>query len=69
MGSIRILCIRINITIDTMLKFDANVNVDAQCERILMAKSVTCKQTNLLLKINTVGAEVNIQILVSVRCL
>ena len=32
-----ILCINVNITIDTMLKFDANsdanVNIDAQCER------------------------------------
>ena len=37
MGSIPILCININITIDTMLKFDSNVETnfytDAQCER------------------------------------
>ena len=35
MGSIPILCINVNITIDTMLKFDVNVNINAQCERIL----------------------------------
>ena len=35
MHSIPILSININTTIDTMLKFDAdvNVNIDAQCER------------------------------------
>ena len=32
LGSIPILCVNINITIDTMLKFDANVNIDAQCK-------------------------------------
>ena len=36
MGSVRILCINVNITIDTMLKFDANadanVDFDAKCE-------------------------------------
>ena len=26
-------CINVNITTGTMLKFDANVNIDAQCER------------------------------------
>ena len=39
MGSIPILCININIIIDTMLKFDANadanVNIDDQCKRTL----------------------------------
>ena len=37
MGSIPILCVSVNITIDTMLKFnanlDANVNIEVQCER------------------------------------
>ena len=33
MASVPIVCININITKDTMLKFDANVNIDAQCER------------------------------------
>ena len=35
MDSIPILCINANFTIDTILKFDtdANVNIDAQCER------------------------------------
>ena len=41
MSSIPILCININNTIDTMLKFDANtdvnVNIDAQEERTLTA--------------------------------
>ena len=32
-GSISILCVNINITIDTMLNFDANVHTDALCER------------------------------------
>ena len=32
MGYKPILCINVNITIDTMMKFDANVNIDAQCE-------------------------------------
>ena len=36
MGSVHNLCINVNITIDTMLKFDANadanVNFDAKCE-------------------------------------
>ena len=36
MGSVPILYTNVNITIDTMLKFDANadadVNIDAQCE-------------------------------------
>ena len=32
-------CVKLNITMDTMLKFDANANFDfdAKCERILMA--------------------------------
>ena len=28
MDSVPILCINVNITIDTMLKFDVNVNID-----------------------------------------
>ena len=40
MGSIPILCIIVNITIDPMLKFDANtdvnVNIAAQCEQTLI---------------------------------
>ena len=35
MGSIPILCINVNIIIDTLLQFDANVNNDVQCERTL----------------------------------
>ena len=39
MGSILILCVNINVTIDTMLKFDenadANVNADDKCEGTL----------------------------------
>ena len=35
MGSITIFCVDINITIDTILKFDANINTDAQYERTL----------------------------------
>ena len=35
MGSITIFCVDINITIDTILKFDANMNTDAQYERTL----------------------------------
>ena len=35
MDSIPILCINVNITIDTMLKSDANVIIDAQCEQTL----------------------------------
>ena len=35
MGSVPILCIRINVTIDPVLKFDGNANdsIDDQCER------------------------------------
>ena len=33
MGSISILYVNINISLDTMLNFDANVNTDALCER------------------------------------
>ena len=37
MDSIPILCINVRITIDTMLEFDANadanIKIDAQCER------------------------------------
>ena len=40
MGFLPILSINVNITIDTMLKFDANteanVDIDAQCERTLI---------------------------------
>ena len=32
MGSIPILYINVNITIDRMLKFDANVDIDPKCE-------------------------------------
>ena len=41
--SIPILSINVNITIDTMLKFDAdvNVNIDAQCERTFIGCLVT----------------------------
>ena len=39
MGSIPILHINVNITIDTMLKFDAHVNIDAQCEPLDVQKS------------------------------
>ena len=42
-GSIPILCINVNITIDTMLDFDANVNTDAKCERTF--KGVHCSLT------------------------
>ena len=39
MGSVPILWVNVNVTIDTMLKFDANaganVNIDSQCERTL----------------------------------
>ena len=31
MGPMPILSVNVNIAIDTMLKFDANVNIDAQC--------------------------------------
>ena len=41
MGSVPILCINVNVVIDTMLTFDANADVnvdfDAKCERTLMA--------------------------------
>ena len=47
MGSIPILCVNINITIDTMLKFDANagtdVNIDAQCEQTLSIVMIIAK--------------------------
>ena len=40
MGSIPIFCFSVNMSIDTMLKFDANtdvnVNIDTQCERTLI---------------------------------
>ena len=32
MGSFPILCVNINVPVDAMLKFDANVDVDAKCE-------------------------------------
>ena len=32
MSSVPILCINVNTTIDTMLIFDTNINIDAQCE-------------------------------------
>ena len=52
MGSVPILCINVNITIDTMLKFDANaeasVNVDAQCERTFKAEIMQEKLTKKL---------------------
>ena len=39
MASVPILCVNVNIMIDTMLKFNANadakVNIDAKCERTL----------------------------------
>ena len=37
---VRIFCISINVPIDTMLKFYANVDVDAKCERIFSRTSV-----------------------------
>ena len=53
MGSTAILCINVNITIDTMLKFDvnadANVNIDAQCERTFKAEIMQEKYTKKLL--------------------
>ena len=47
MDSIPILCINANFTIDTILKFDtdANVNIDVQCERTFigcLAESTYC---------------------------
>ena len=40
MGSVHILCVNVNVTIDTMLNFDANtdtmIDVDAKCEQTLM---------------------------------
>ena len=37
MGSVPILCVNVNVMIDTMLKFEANadvnVEIDAKCER------------------------------------
>ena len=41
MGSVPILCINVNITIDTMSQFDtkadANINIDALCEMALIS--------------------------------
>ena len=50
MGSVPILCVNVNITIETMLKFDANadayVNIDAQCEQTLSYISFHCCSTS-----------------------
>ena len=41
-GSVPILCVDINITMDTMLKLDTNVDIDAKCEwTILVGSSET----------------------------
>ena len=39
-GSVSILSVSVNISIDTMLKFDAKVNIDAQCERTFRRSEV-----------------------------
>ena len=49
MGSVPILCVNINVSKDTMLKFDANTDVDAKCERILSVNVTLDFQRTLLL--------------------
>ena len=53
MGFIPILCINVNITKDTMLKFDskadANINIDVQCEKTFTAKTCSIVLFGILL--------------------
>ena len=53
MGSIPILCINVYITKGTMLKIDANtdvnINIDAQCERTLTAKTCSIVLLGIML--------------------
>ena len=43
LGSASILYININVSTDAKLNFDANVDVDAKCERTMYAHSYFCK--------------------------
>ena len=51
MGSTPIPCINVNITIDTMLKFDANadanVNIDTKCKRILRVSKLLHRSSGI----------------------
>ena len=42
--SVPILCISVNVPIDTMLKFDPSIDPDVKCERILIIFQNACSK-------------------------